>query len=427
MHQLRQAPWTERFQKSPYFLGALLFHLIIGTFLTAYIVIPAPPAKHEDPYTIFLPPNSGKEAPEHLAPPDPQDHLSESGGNPSDVVSIPTPSSDESGSPIDALIQMTQPTIDGVAIAKGELKPGPIGELLRETQQKIGEYNQGTFQKNDQKRKEFYGKWYTEGGDHSAKKVASFTVYVGKVEELNAKKLLINENGLEDGPLHHLMTMAEQWSHQSMKPQVSSELLDLADEALIEKAPPFIFLSGSRDFRFTEKEVKNIQRYLSVGGAIWADNGLAGRGSRFDLAFRREMKRVVGELEFEVLPLEHPIFQGPKSLFQISSVPEGMNYRNDPFEVIRIDGEIAVIYTPNNYTDMMRMVFQTPLKLKGNQTLVFDRKKEGSEKITSTPLSLWKERETFFRNFQPESSEQVFRLGTNLIFHLITRWQDRLG
>ena len=34
-----------------------------------------------------------------------------------------------------------------------------------------------------------------------------------------------------------------------------------------------------------------------MGGAIWGDNALPGWGSRFDVAFRREMKRVVPDIE----------------------------------------------------------------------------------------------------------------------------------
>jgi hypothetical protein len=427
MHQLRKVHWTERFQKSPYFLGAFLFHLLIGLFSAAYIVLPAPPPpKPEDPVTILIPPMQGEEAPQRLNDTALTENQIEN-GTPSETVSIPIPTSGGPDSPLESMTHVNTPTDFNLNLAKAEMKPGEVGSILEQTKGETIRQVDLLKTKTEDQRRDFYKKWYDHDGSSESKKTAVFTVYVAKVEGLNAQKLLQNEKGIDGGPLHNLMKIAEGWSHQTMKAKVSPDPLNLADETLIDRAPPFLFFSGSRDFKLTEKEVSNLQRYLAAGGAIWADNGLAGSGSRFDIAFRREMKRVVGHLNFEVLPLEHPIFQGPKSLIQIGSIPEGMNYRQEPIEVIKIDGEIAVVYTPNNYTDMMRMVFQEPLRFKGNQALIFERNNDKNNTVASTPLSLWRERETFFRNFQPGSSEQVFRLGTNLIFHLITRWQDRLG
>src|SRR5208282_4050823 len=125
--------------------------------------------------------------------------------------------------------------------------------------------------------------------------------------------------------------------------------------ALLTDPPPFIYFTGHKDFQLTDSEIENLRKYLQVGGAIWGDSALAGDGSRFDVAFHREMKRVLPDADknFEPLPMTHDIFT--KSWFPISKVPTGMNYRADPVQIINLDGKLAVIYTPNDYSDMMTM------------------------------------------------------------------------
>jgi len=105
--------------------------------------------------------------------------------------------------------------------------------------------------------------------------------------------------------------------------------------------------------QLTDQEVQNLSDYLQIGGCIWGDNALAGRGSRFDVAFRREMKRVVPDLDknFEPVDLTYDIFT--KSWYSISKVPQGMNYYAEPLEHLDIDGKLAILYTPNDYSDKM--------------------------------------------------------------------------
>ncbi len=423
MHQIRRPHWTERFQKSPYFLGAFLFHLIIGSFFAFYIVFPAPKVREPDPTTIILPIFSPVSEPprEESLPGDKSEETALPSVSP---ATIPIPHHLEMEKEI---MRVDHGGAEPWVVAKAEISSNPIESISADVQQKSADLSKNGEFKNNQDRKAFIQQWYSESEQSSSQRVASFTIYVGKVSGLNSRRLISNENGIEGGPMANLVAIAESWGRQTMKPKLSSKLIDLADESLIDKAPPFIFLSGSQDFTLTEKEILNIREYLRVGGAIWADNGLAGIGSRFDIAFRREMKRVVGAVDFEVLPIDHPLFQGPKALLQITSIPEGMNYRNDPIEIVKVGGEIGIIYTPNNYTDMMRMVFQAPLKFKGNEPVIYSSHEAELRQKPTTPMGMWLGRENYFRNFEPESCEQVFRVGVNLIFHLLSRWQDRLG
>ncbi len=88
-----------------------------------------------------------------------------------------------------------------------------------------------------------------------------------------------------------------EWSHNNLKAEVVPEPLAIGGPDLMTKRPPFIFFTGHKDFHLSDQEIKNLADYLQVGGAIWGDNALAGRGSRFDVAFRREMKKVVPDLD----------------------------------------------------------------------------------------------------------------------------------
>ena len=164
---------------------------------------------------------------------------------------------------------------------------------------------------------------------------------------------LDQDGNIVAGSIPNLAAKIKEWSHGQIKGEVSPKPLNIGSRELLDKMPLFIFFTGHKDFVLTEQEVDNLRDYLEGGGAIWGDNALAGQGSRFDVAFHREMKRVVGEKsQFEPVPAPD-IFA--KSWFPISQVPEGMNHYAEPMEHLDIDGIVAVLYTPNDYSDMMDM------------------------------------------------------------------------
>ncbi len=120
--------------------------------------------------------------------------------------------------------------------------------------------------------------------------------------------------------------------------------------------PPFVFFTGHRDFKLTDKEVENLQKYLQLGGCVWGDSSLPGNRSRFDIAFRREMKRVLPDqdIAWETLPPDHPIYT--QTYFpEIKAVPRGMNFYQEPVYALKHFGEVAVIYTANDYGDMWQI------------------------------------------------------------------------
>jgi hypothetical protein len=217
-----------------------------------------------------------------------------------------------------------------------------------------------------------------------------------------------------------------EWSHGNITGGVIPEPLDIGGPELLDKKPPFIFFTGHKDFHLTEQEVKNLSDYLQVGGAIWGDNTLAGRGSRFDVAFRREMKRVVPDLDKNFEPVDMADTEGAgkifsKSWYPISKIPLGMNYYAEPLEHLDIDGKLAILYTPNDYSDMYSMRI-----LPGDISMEGDHPNRASGSPLYTNGEFWHNSILFFRNFQLPPCLACQQLGMNIIGYMLVRFDDDL-
>jgi hypothetical protein len=211
-----------------------------------------------------------------------------------------------------------------------------------------------------------------------------------------------------------------EWSHNNIKAEVVPEPLAIGGPDLMTKRPPFIFFTGHKDFHLSDQEVQNLADYLQVGGAIWGDNALAGKGSRFDVAFRREMKRVVPDLDkdFEIVKPDNPIFT--KSWYPIQKLATGMNYYNEPIEELNIDGKLAILYTPNDYSDMMDMRI-----LPGDTEQLLPYYGMPPHTLFTEP-EFWLHQHAFYRNFNIPSSLEVQHLAMNILGHMLVRFDDAL-
>jgi hypothetical protein len=226
------------------------------------------------------------------------------------------------------------------------------------------------------------------------------------------------------GSLPNLVAKINEWSHGNITGEVVPTPLDIGGPELLNKKPPFIFFSGHKDFTLTEQEIQNLRDYLQDGGCIWGDNALAGRGSRFDVAFRREMKRVVPDLDknFVAYPLTSDIFV--KSWFPLTALPKGMNFYDEPIEHLDIDGKLAIIYTPNDYNDMLTMRI-----LPGDTDIKLSGRKRGDTNpldLLSTPRQLYNNKDIFFRNYELPACLSCDQLGMNMIGFLLMRFDKDL-
>ena len=253
-----------------------------------------------------------------------------------------------------------------------------------------------------------------------------FTAYIGQYSGGNWNSTIQQEdNKIENGSLPNLLDFMHVCSKNKVRTNyqnVRAIRLD-SDELFVGAKesggpPPFIFLTGTRDFKLSEKEVENLQRYVRLGGAIWGDSSVPGRHSRFDIAFRREMRRVIPDVDkdWEVIPASHPIYAG--AYFpEVRDVPSGLNFYKEPVYALKIFGEIAVLYTANDYGDM----WQVGLDDKGQ----VDTRRNVRNAYVALNASVWNNRETYLRNVTPAALAQTYKFGTNIVIHLLTRWESR--
>jgi hypothetical protein len=109
---------------------------------------------------------------------------------------------------------------------------------------------------------------------------------------------------------------------------------------------PLLYMTGHREIQLTDEEVSRLAGYLQAGGMLLAD-ACCGRMA-FDMAFRRELGRVLPQNKLERLPLDHPVYH---CHYDIGAVDYTPRVREDfgPFDTpelegITLDGRLAVVY-----------------------------------------------------------------------------------
>jgi len=248
-----------------------------------------------------------------------------------------------------------------------------------------------------------------------------FIAYIGKYNGGNWSSTVRLLGGkIQSGSLPNLLYWMSKVSQDKIKTNERNvEAIDLSSDELFSKKPPFIFLTGSRDFKLSDKEVENLRNYVRMGGCIWGDSSVPGRRSAFDIAFRREMRRIIPDVDknFEALPPDHPIYT--KGYFnEIKSVPPGLNYYQEPVYALKIFGQIAILYTSNDYGDMWQ------IGLTGKNQIDFGKDRSGS--YVAINANLWSYNKTYTNNLKLESIVDSYKFGLNVVTHLLTRWEDQL-
>jgi hypothetical protein len=110
---------------------------------------------------------------------------------------------------------------------------------------------------------------------------------------------------------------------------------------------PFLYMTGHEDFRLSETEGANLRLFLESGGFLLADS-CCGRKA-FDLAFRREMRRILPDNPLTPLPATHPIFTCHTSITEVGYTPlvsrERAGLNRPEMEGVEIDGTLRVLYS----------------------------------------------------------------------------------
>ena len=397
MHAPRKrSRWETGLHRSAFLLGAILLHLVVFLMVATWIVYPAPPLP-SSPTVHFVPQPVADAVPPSPPPGNP-------GGFHVNTSSTITP--------VDSSSILVPLKVPNVAIDAGPIDWKSIRETISSSPPAGTNAPVGLPPERLKRIHEAVLRYRTQEEINRRDPASKFPVYVASYAGGDwACNIRLNKNGdIVAGSLPDLVAKIGEWSHGEIHGEVVPKPLNIGSGELLDKMPPFIFFTGHKDFVLAEREIEHLRDYLQNGGAIWGDNALAGRGSRFDQAFHREMQRVVPNHPFEALPIDDELF---------SQVPEGMNYRAEPLEHLDIDSKLAILYTPNDYSDLFSMRI-----LPGDAKIQLGRPDPASPLTTNWLFE--RHSDVFFRNFTIDSSLAVHRLGMNIVTYLLTRWDDLL-
>lgn len=133
---------------------------------------------------------------------------------------------------------------------------------------------------------------------------------------------------------------------------IGTRTVRLSDPAI--NKLPFLFMTGHADFKLTQAEVDRLRLYLFRGGYLWLNDSTDLGDDTFDAAVRRELARVMPELDWARIEKDSNVFKGPYDLtkgYKGYAVPPGDKYRSDDLEALYIGNRPVVVYTRNDYGD----------------------------------------------------------------------------
>jgi hypothetical protein len=143
--------------------------------------------------------------------------------------------------------------------------------------------------------------------------------------------------------VHNLLKYVR--DNSTMEVKFKRENVRLADPKVA--GYPLLYITGHRDFTWSNEEAAALGRYLKAGGLLLAD-ACCGRAA-FDLAFRRELAKALPEQRLDRLPADHPFYHCHYDIAQVEYTPrvrEDFDQINAPeLEGVTINGKLAVIYS----------------------------------------------------------------------------------
>lgn len=112
---------------------------------------------------------------------------------------------------------------------------------------------------------------------------------------------------------------------------------------------PFLYLTGLDDFSFSPEAVTALRRYLQFGGVLLINNGMG--LSTFDRAVRRELAKILPDVELEPISVNHYLYNSLLSINEVRYSPVVVKnkpeLKNQPYLLgLTIDGDLRVLYSP---------------------------------------------------------------------------------
>jgi len=143
--------------------------------------------------------------------------------------------------------------------------------------------------------------------------------------------------------VHNLLKFAR--DHSTLEVKFRRENVTLGDPKMA--GYPLVYMTGHREFHWSNDKVARLRAYLTAGGMLLAD-ACCGRIS-FDASFRSQIARVFPKGKLEPIPADHPLL---RCLFDVRRVGYTPRVREDfgdlnavELEGIIVDGRLAVVYS----------------------------------------------------------------------------------
>ena len=162
----------------------------------------------------------------------------------------------------------------------------------------------------------------------------------------------------------------------NIKTKPAYEFVDLSSGNIFDY--PFLFMTGHGNIVFSDSDAKKLRTYLENGGFLYVDDDYG-----LDKAFRREMKKVFPEKDFQELPFNYGLY---KCMFDFpSGPPKTHEHDNKPPQGFGIfyNERLCVYYT-----------------------------------YESNPSDGWAD--AAIHNNPPEKREEALRFGTNIVVWALT-------
>jgi hypothetical protein len=134
-------------------------------------------------------------------------------------------------------------------------------------------------------------------------------------------------------------------AHTTIRVQFRRDIVDLDDESLYDY--PVLMITGLRDFTLSDEQVARLRHYLESGGTLLAD--AAGGRRAFDVAFRREIARILPDAPLTPIAPNDPIYDMPFPILSVTYTPwhalEHGLQTAPSLEGVQLDGQWRVIYS----------------------------------------------------------------------------------
>lgn len=156
---------------------------------------------------------------------------------------------------------------------------------------------------------------------------------------------LMHEGDWDPDPsaVHNLLKYAR--DNSTMEVKFRREDVNLKDPRAA--TYPLLYMTGHREFQWSEEDAARLRGYLTAGGFLMAD-ACCGRVS-FDMAFRREIAKVFPEHKLERLPDDHPLLQCHHDVREVEYTPRVRedfgNLRAAELEGVTVDGRLLAVYS----------------------------------------------------------------------------------